>query len=201
MNHLTIELFNHSTQFNHFTIHHSYLCELCLHCGFLIVIRIKSVKIREIRGYFLCKTNPICQKSQMNVTSFNTGKYVKLDTWSDETNKPNQTQFKPNSKPICKMQKMNISSFVTGNYEENPPGRLPQNKPNQTQFRTQSDACSYRIVGRRISLRASFSEPSNREPNFKVRPGIFSCGCGSVCRGCSRHLFPLLLLHFPVRLL
>ena len=133
MNHLTIELFNHSTQFNHFTIHHSYLCELCLHCGFLIVIRIKSVKIREIRGYFLCKTNPICQKSQMNVTSFNTGKYVKLDTWSDETNKPNQTQFKPNSKPISKMPKMNASNVITMNYKNFPRWRGTKTNPIQTQ--------------------------------------------------------------------
>jgi len=70
----------------------------------------------------------------MNVTSFNKGKYVKLDTWSDGTNKPNQTQFKAKAKPICKMTKMNASSFLTGNYEENSHRWLPQNKPNQTQF-------------------------------------------------------------------
>ena len=80
------------------------------------------------------KTNPILRKSQMKLTSFNTGKYVKLDTWSDGTNKPNQTQFEPNSNPICKMTKMNVSSFLTGNYKENPPRWLRKNKPNQTQY-------------------------------------------------------------------
>jgi hypothetical protein len=66
----------------------------------------------------------------MNLTSFNTGKYVKLDTWSNGTNKPNQSQYKPNSKPIRKMTKMNASYFLTGNYEEIGPERLRKNKPN-----------------------------------------------------------------------
>jgi hypothetical protein len=58
----------------------------------------------------LCKTNPIFRKSQMHLTSFNTTRYAKLDTWSDaqkqtQTN-PIQTQNKANSqnaKNECKL--------------------------------------------------------------------------------------------------
>jgi len=68
-------------------------------CGYFFR-EIRETCALGICGYFFCKTNPILRKSQMNVTSFNTAKYVKLDTWSDGKNKPNQTQFKPNSNPI-----------------------------------------------------------------------------------------------------
>jgi hypothetical protein len=79
----------------------------------------------------------------MNVNSFNTGKYVKLDTWSGGTNKPNQTQIKPNTNPIYKMRELNVSSFLTGNYKENAPGWLPKNKPNQTQNKSKRSADPY----------------------------------------------------------
>jgi hypothetical protein len=96
----------------------------------------------------------------MNVTYFNTARYAKLDTWSYGTNKPNQTQYKPNSKPILKMTKMNISSFLTGNYKENAPGRLNKNKPNSNPIQ---------IEAWRRSRRASFSEifkPGTQFPPF-----------------------------------
>jgi len=90
------------------------------------------------------------RKSQIHLTSFNTTRYVKLDTWSDGTNKPKQTQFKPNSKPILKMKKMNSSSFLTGNYEENWPGRLPKNKPNQTQYELEAGPAPTCLLGAQI---------------------------------------------------
>jgi len=83
-------------------------------------------KTTKFRLSFL-QNKPNFRKSQINVSSFDTGKYVKLDTWLDgKTNpiKPKQTQFKPKTKPI----------------------------------RT------------RRSLRASFSESSNRRP---IKPPIF----------------------------
>jgi hypothetical protein len=47
-----------------------------------------------------CSNKPNFRKSQMNVSSFITGDYDKMDTWSPRKNKPNsnpkQSQFKPN---------------------------------------------------------------------------------------------------------
>jgi hypothetical protein len=51
-------------------------------------------ELRKIHSFIQNKPN--FRKSQINVTSFGTGEYVKLDTWSDGKNKPKQTQFKPN---------------------------------------------------------------------------------------------------------
>jgi len=90
---------NHSPM-NHLTIHHSYLCELCLLCGFLIVIRIKSVKIRSIRGYFFFKTNPIYKMPEMNLNKVLTRDYGNVCLQTHPKNKPNQTQYEPNSNPI-----------------------------------------------------------------------------------------------------
>jgi hypothetical protein len=38
---------------------------------------------------------PNVKDAQMNVSSFVTSEYVKLDIWLNQTNKPNQTQLKP----------------------------------------------------------------------------------------------------------
>ena len=97
------------------------------------------VKIREICGYFFYKTNPICQKSQMDLTSFNTGKYAKLDTWSDGKNKPKQTQFKPNSQN----EKMLVAKVLTRNYENARLHSRPKTnpiKPNSNRSRAQVPA-------------------------------------------------------------
>jgi hypothetical protein len=54
--------------------------------------------------------------------------------------KPNQTQYKANTKPIQtqfpKSQKMNVTSILTKDYENETAFRLRQIKPNQTQFQT-----------------------------------------------------------------
>ena len=52
----------------------------------------------------------------MHLTSFNTARYAKLDTWSDGKNKPNQTQFKAKTNPI-----------------------KPNSKPKQTQFKAKTN--------------------------------------------------------------
>ena len=113
------------------------------------------VKIRVICGYSLYRTNPILRKSQMNVTSFDKGKYVKLDTWSDETNKPNQTQFKANLQNDKNERKLFFNRQLRRKLSRMATPKQTQSNPIQIE------------AGRR-SLRASFSEPANRGPNFKT---------------------------------
>jgi len=42
------------------------------------------------------QNKPNVKSAQINVSSFITSKYVKVDTWWNQKNKPNQTQNKPN---------------------------------------------------------------------------------------------------------
>jgi len=121
-------------------------------------------QLRKINLFLQNKANS--QNEKMFVTSFNTTRYVKLDTWLDGKTKPIQTQFKPKTNPIIKVRKMNVSFCLTRKYDENSPGCLPKNKPNQTQFE---------LEAKRRSLRASLSESSNRGPisNFRGRPAFY----------------------------
>ncbi len=67
---------------------------------------------------FFLQNKPKVKSAQINVSSFITNKYVKMDTWLSGKNKPKtkpkQTQTKPNSK----MPKMNVSPIITKDYEE-----------------------------------------------------------------------------------
>jgi len=90
----------------------------------------------------------------MNLTSFDKGKYVKLDTWSDETNKPNQTQFKANLQNDKNERKLFFNRQLRRKLSRMATPKQTQSNPIQIE------------AGRR-SLRASFSEPANRGPNFK----------------------------------
>jgi len=57
------------------------------------------------------------QKSQINVSSYITGEYGKMDTWSSGKNKaktnPIQSQFKPNTNPIQTQYKPKQTQFQT----------------------------------------------------------------------------------------
>jgi hypothetical protein len=56
----------------------------------------------QIHPFLTNKAN--FQKSQMDVSDYNTKEYEQMDTWSRGKNKPNsnpiQSQYKPNTKPI-----------------------------------------------------------------------------------------------------
>ena len=100
----------------------------------------------------------------MNVNSFNTGKYVKLDTWSDAQKQtqsnPIQSQNKPNSQNDKNERKLLFNRQLRRNW----PGWLAQNKPNQTQFKSKRGLPLPYLLGGRRTLRASFSESSNWGP-------------------------------------
>jgi hypothetical protein len=87
-----------------------------------------------VRNYQLFLQNkPKVKSPQMNISSFITNKYVKMDTWLIQKNKPKtnpkQTQTKPNSK----MPKKNVNNYPTKAYIKKTAFRRIQNKPNQTQ--------------------------------------------------------------------
>jgi len=75
---------------------------------------------------FLCKTNPICRNTQMNVNIFSRMDYENKSNWTLGKNKPNQTQ-------LPKRPKMNLNFYLIGYYENLPLRSRGQNKPKQTQ--------------------------------------------------------------------
>jgi len=64
----------------------------------------------------------------MNVSNVKAMNYRNFIPLAGYKNKPNQTQFKPNSKPISKMPKMNASSILTKDYERNDIFAVSENK-------------------------------------------------------------------------
>jgi hypothetical protein len=83
------------------------------------------------------QNKPNSQNEKMFVTKVSTKDYEN-ETLGErpETNpnKPNQTQFKPNTNPICKMHKMNASFCLTKEYAKI--ARMAPQK--QTQFKANS---------------------------------------------------------------
>jgi len=63
------------------------------------VYKLRTTKKELRKNNLFFQNKPNLPKSQMDINSFDTGKYAKLDTWLDGKNKPNQTQFKANSNP------------------------------------------------------------------------------------------------------
>ena len=84
------------------------------------------------------QNKPNSSDPQTNVTNYITTKYEEMDTWSSGENKPNQTQFEPNTNPICLWPKMNVSSIPTMDYDNEIAFSLRKSKPNQTQFKSEA---------------------------------------------------------------
>ena len=79
------------------------------------------------------QNKPNFRKSQMNVSNYTTTEYEQMDTWSSGKNKPNQTQYNPNTNPIPLRPKTNASFLPTKGYATESAFSLQENKPNQTQ--------------------------------------------------------------------
>jgi len=70
---------------------------------------------------------------QMNLNNLTAMNYAIFFSLTKVKNKPNQTQFKANTKPILQRPKMNASIYHTLGYNNETAFRRQQNKPNQTQ--------------------------------------------------------------------
>jgi len=85
------------------------------------------------------KNKPNSPNVQTYVTSFTTTIYTIYASLTKVKNKPNQTQFKPNSNPNFYLAIFNLSSLMTSEYVKSDAlagDKTNPNKPNQTQFRT-----------------------------------------------------------------
>ena len=76
------------------------------------------------------QNKPKLKDTQMNVSSFITSKYAKVDNWLNQTNKPNSKPIQTQTNPIAERPKMNVNLFTTKDYEEKCGLRLWKNKPN-----------------------------------------------------------------------
>jgi len=72
------------------------------------------------------QNKPNFQKSQMNVTPYNTTDYENKSNWTLGENKPNSNPIKPN----LQKAKMNISSLITKDYRKKDDFKVRINKPN-----------------------------------------------------------------------
>jgi hypothetical protein len=125
------------------TLLNIYISIICICFGFLnsnfefILEKLHSTK-DYVRNYQLFLQNkPKVKCAQINVSSFITNKYVKMDTWLSGKNKANQSQSNPIQSQFTKRPKMNLNIYPTMVYSNKLAIRRKQNKPNQTQFQTQ----------------------------------------------------------------
>ena len=72
------------------------------------------------------QNKPKVKNAKINVSSFITSKYVKLDTWWNQKNKPNSNPIKPN----LKRAQMNVNLTLTKDYRKNDDFVVRINKPN-----------------------------------------------------------------------
>ncbi len=64
------------------------------------------------------QNKPKVKSAQINVSSFTTSKYVKMDTWLSGKNKPKTKPKQTQTNPNFEMPEMNVNSIITNYYEE-----------------------------------------------------------------------------------
>ena len=72
------------------------------------------------------QNKPNVKDAHINVSSFITSIYIKMDIWLNQKNKPNSNPIKPN----LQKAKMNVNSFITDGYGKNDAFLVRINKPN-----------------------------------------------------------------------
>jgi len=85
-------------------------------------------------------------------------------------NKPNQTQFKPNSKPITKRPKMSVNIYFKSKYEKISQQRREKTNPKQTQFKPKTNPIAEKVT---MSVRNAITmnyEKFPRLPEYKNKP-------------------------------
>ena len=97
------------------------------------LIKGKSTKIAKNPTTFR-KNKPNSPIVQTDVTSCTTMNYTIFASLTKVKNKPNQTQFKPNTNPIASKAKMNINIYYTIGYNNFPRLLVQKTNPKQTQF-------------------------------------------------------------------
>jgi len=79
------------------------------------------------------KNKPNSPNVQMNLINLTTMIYTIFASLTKVKNKPNQTQFKPNTKPIAERPKINVNQYNKMNYKNFMPLAGQKTNPKQTQ--------------------------------------------------------------------
>ena len=133
-------------------------------CSFTLVFDDLHAKTYHPEGCFR-KNKPNSPNVQMNASLFITTIYTIFTSLTKVKNKPNQTQYKPNSKPMARRPKMNVNICNTKIYSNETYLSTPKTKPNQTQNKPNtrlSSVCAFLLFCRGFIL-----ECRSRGPNFK----------------------------------
>ena len=80
-----------------------------------------------------CRNKPNSPIVQTDVTSFTTMNYTIFASLTKVKNKPNQSQYKPNSNPIAERLKMNLNIYYKKVYNNETFILAPKTNPIQTQ--------------------------------------------------------------------
>jgi hypothetical protein len=83
----------------------------------------------------IMQNKPNVKDVKIYVSPFTKIVYVKIDTWLNRKNKPNQTQFKPKTNPISKMPKISVNIYYKREYNNEIAYWRMQNKPKQSQYK------------------------------------------------------------------
>ncbi len=102
------------------------------------------------------QNKPNVKYAQINVSSFITSKYVKVDTWCNQKNKPNSNPIKPNFQKA----KMNVNLYIIEDYRKKDDFIVRINKPN---FRNGQNERKL-TYNKGLQKKRLFSRPKNK-PN------------------------------------
>jgi len=94
------------------------------------------------------QNKPKVKYAQINVSSFITSKYVKVDNWCNQKNKPKQSQNKANL--VRRRRIANV--YDTMNYENKSNWTLGQNKPNSKPIKPKTNPILSAVGGLQMSI-------------------------------------------------
>ena len=103
-------------------------------CHFTIVFDDLHAKTYHPEGCFM-QNKANLSEDKFVARHFCTRIYERFNPLPKRKNKPNQTQYKPNSNPIAERVKMNVNQYNTKDYEENADKGYEKTNPIQTQFK------------------------------------------------------------------
>jgi hypothetical protein len=113
------------------------------------------------------QNKPNVKNAQINVSSFITIKYVKVDNWCNRKNKPNSNPIKPNL-PKCKID---AKCVFTKDYRKNGDFVVRINKPNF--FKCQNERKLNFNKG--LQKKRFFSIPKNKPNTNPIRQACVVC--------------------------
>jgi hypothetical protein len=119
------------------------------------------------------QNKPKVKSPQIKLTAFITSTCAQMDNWLNAKNKPNQTQFKPNTNPTPKIV---INPYIASAYTRKPPSGGKRDKPktnptdkmNISTYYTVRYIMNTAVMSTKTNPNKANSRTSIRRPSFIV---------------------------------